>query len=411
MGALQYVDQPDYAALLLRRSYADLTLPGSLMQRAEEWLAGTDAKWIDKEKTWLFPSGARLTFGYLATEADKYRYKSAEFQYIGFDELTQFTESMYIYLITRLRRLSASQVPLRQRGASNPGDIGHEWVRRRFVDYKPTINEGATPQERLRIVRPFIPAKLDDNPFLDTTEYRTAFDEVDAVTREQLLSGDWSIMAQGSRFLRYDFQIITAAEVPGGLHWMRYWDLAATEPKPTSKRQGPDYTAGAKLGYDPSTGNWYLADMRRCQRDPGPTEQFIVRTAEDDGIGCRIYMEQEPGASGKSLTDHYRRNILQRYMFRGVRSTGSKEVRATVFSAAVSNHRFFVVNGPWTEDFVRECEMFPNPAWHDDQVDAVSGGMQKVKGRRRIQAVGRSLEEIEAIEQQRALRRTLAIIA
>jgi len=411
MGALQYVDQSDYAGLLLRRSYADLTLPGSLMQRAEEWLTGTGARWIDKEKTWVFPSGARLTFGYLATEMDKYRYKSAEFQYIGFDELTQFTESMYTYLITRLRRLSSSKIPLRMRGASNPGDIGHEWVRRRFVDYQPALTPQTTPQERLRLVRPFIPARLDDNPFLDATEYKTNFDEVDAVTREQLLGGDWNVMAQGSKFFRYDFQIIRPNEVPSGLHWLRYWDLAATEPKPTSKKQGPDFTAGAKLGYDATTGNWYLADMRRWQADPGPTEQRIVQVAEEDGIGVRIYMEQEPGASGKALCDHYRRNLLQRYMFRGYRSTGSKEVRAAVFSAAVSNHRFYVVNGRWTEDFIRECEMFPNAGWHDDQVDAVSGGMQKVKGKRRIQAVGSSLEEIEASEQRAAVRHSMRIIA
>lgn len=411
MGALQYTDQADYAALLLRRSYADLTLPGSLMQRAEEWLAGSDARWIDKEKTWMFPSGARLTFGYLATEMDKYRYKSAEFQYIGFDELTQFTESMYTYLITRLRRLSASKIPLRLRGASNPGDIGHEWVRRRFVDYKPKLAEETTPEERLRLIRPFIPANLNDNPFLDTVEYKANFDEVDAVTREQLLGGDWTVTEQGTRFNRYDFQIISRDQVPEKLEWLRYWDLAATEPKPTSKRSGPDFTAGAKLGYDPLTGNWYLTDMRRWQKEPGPTEQGILEVAEEDGIGIRIYMEQEPGASGKGVISHYRRNLLFRYMFRGVRSTGSKEVRATVFSAAVSNHRFFVVDGPWTNDFIRECEMFPNVAWHDDQVDAVSGGMQKVKGKRRIQAVGRTLEEIEQEEQRHAVRRTFAIIA
>jgi predicted phage terminase large subunit-like protein len=151
--------------------------------------------------------------------------------------------------------------------------------------------------------------------------------------------------------------------------------------------------------------------MRRWQKDPGPTEKEILATAEDDGIGVRVYMEQEPGASGKGVISHYRRNILHRFMFRGVRSTGSKEVRALVFSAAVSNKRFFVVNGPWTEDFIRECEMFPNAAWHDDQVDAVSGGMQKVKGKRRIQAVGRTLEEIEIQEQRQRFRPTLAIIA
>ncbi len=65
MGALQYVDTPGYAALLLRRTFADLALPGALMSRAQEWLSGTQAHWRDEGKTWHFPSGATLTFGYM----------------------------------------------------------------------------------------------------------------------------------------------------------------------------------------------------------------------------------------------------------------------------------------------------------------------------------------------------------
>jgi predicted phage terminase large subunit-like protein len=81
MAALMYVDVPGYAALLLRRSYSDLALPGALMDRAAEWLSGTAARWDGRDKAWRFPSGASLVFGYLATEADRYRYQSSEFQF------------------------------------------------------------------------------------------------------------------------------------------------------------------------------------------------------------------------------------------------------------------------------------------------------------------------------------------
>ena len=90
MAALQYVDVPHYAALLLRRSYTDLSLPGALMDRAKAWLIPTDAEWRESSKTWYFPSGATLTFGYLDQTGAEYRYQSTEFQFIGFDELTQF---------------------------------------------------------------------------------------------------------------------------------------------------------------------------------------------------------------------------------------------------------------------------------------------------------------------------------
>src|SRR5262249_41071469 len=88
MGALQYVDVPDYAALILRRTYADLALPGAIMDMAFEWLAPTPARWQAGLKTWRFPSGATVTFGHLQHEEQKRRYASAEFQYVAFDELT-----------------------------------------------------------------------------------------------------------------------------------------------------------------------------------------------------------------------------------------------------------------------------------------------------------------------------------
>ena len=91
MAALQYVDVPGYSALLLRRTYADLALAGALMDRARSWLSGTDAQWNEQRKIWRFPSGATLTFGYLENANDKYRYQGSEFQFVGFDEISQFS--------------------------------------------------------------------------------------------------------------------------------------------------------------------------------------------------------------------------------------------------------------------------------------------------------------------------------
>ena len=178
MGALQHVLQPHYAALILRRSYTDLSLPGAVMDRAASWLSSTDASWSSAHRMWTFPSGAKLQFGFLNEEADKFRYQSAEFQFIGFDELTQFPESWYLYMFSRLRRSKNSDVPIRMWGASNPGGIGHDWVYKRFfVDRKET--------------RAFIPAKLTDNPFVDQESYTEALSELDTTTRRQLLEGLW----------------------------------------------------------------------------------------------------------------------------------------------------------------------------------------------------------------------------
>lgn len=198
MGALQYVDVAGYAALILRRTYADLALPGAIMERSHTWLQGTDAHWDEREKTWTFPPGATLTFGYLQHERDKYRYQSSEFQYIAFDELTQFVQSQYTYLFSRLRRGEGEDVPLRMRAASNPGGVGHGWVYDRFM---PDLTPEAI-EHRRKTGRIFIPAKLADNPHIDRTAYRESLTELDDVERRQLEDGLWVTDPAGKPFLR-----------------------------------------------------------------------------------------------------------------------------------------------------------------------------------------------------------------
>ncbi len=208
MAALQYVEQPGYSAILFRRTYTDLSLPGALMDRAAEWLSATDARWEAARKTWVFPSGATLAFGYLEGARDHYRYQGAEFQYVGFDELTEFTEAQYRFLFSRLRRLEGSKVPLRMRAASNPGGVGHEWVRRRFLD------EGESAG------RIYIPARLEDNPYLDAEQYEHSLAQLDPVTRAQLRYGDWEARAAGGMFQREWFRIAEAA--PASARWGRW---------------------------------------------------------------------------------------------------------------------------------------------------------------------------------------------
>ncbi len=359
MAALQYVDVPGYSAILFRRTYSDLALPGALMDRAHEWLDGTAAEWRDKDKTWRFPSGATLSFGYLENENDKFRYQSAEFQFIGFDELTQFAESQYRYLFSRLRRLRGAGVPLRMRAASNPGGVGHEWVRARFLP-----DEGGHPE------RPFIPAFLEDNPYLDREEYELSLAQLDPVTRAQLRNGDWRARRTGGMFKREWFEGGIIERPPPGIRLVRYWDLASTEAKPG---KDPDWTCGALVGEQ--DGVYYIVDVRRIRAAPGDVETLIRQTAEVDGRDVSVYMEQEPGSSGVNTIHHYSRRVLRGYSFRGIKTTGSKISRANPVSAAASNGNIKLVRGSWIPEFLDEFEAFPYSA-HDDQVDAVSGAVE-----------------------------------
>jgi len=224
MAALQYVHVPGYAALILRKDTQRLGLAGGLIPRSQQWLAGSNAVWNGTKRTWTFPANspggkagsATLTFGYLQESSDKYRYASSEFQFIGFDELTEFPEEDYLFLFSRLRRTRELRVPLRMRSATNPGNVGHAWVKERFLSVEAiragrvAREEESTPTASEEIYwhhgRAFIPARLQDNPALDGKAYEKSLSHLPALARERLLHGDWTVQEQGliqGKWLRY----------------------------------------------------------------------------------------------------------------------------------------------------------------------------------------------------------------
>jgi len=358
MAALQYVDIPSYSAILFRRTYADLALPGALMDRFRDWISNyEDIHWNANQYTATFPSGARITFGYLNNSQDYLRYKGSEFQFIGMDEVTEIREADYRYLFSRLRRPSTgplSQVPLRMRAATNPAP---NWVRQRF------LVEG---NEKGRI---FVPSKLTDNPGIDPDSYRAVLAELDPVERKRLEFGDWWATTLGSMFDRTQFEILEPAEIPDfnkETTIVRFWDLAGTEPSPSYP--DPDWTVGC-LGAMHG-GIFYVLDVRRIRAKGDRVEKFIKETAEEDGAEISIMMEQEPGSAGKNLIDQYARYVLVGYDFKGQRSTGDKETRAKPMSAAVANGNVRLLRGHWNTDYIDEMSAFPEANVHDDQVDA-----------------------------------------
>lgn len=222
MDHARFFDVPGYAGLLLRRTYTDLSLPGALMDRARAWWATTGASWNDREKRWTFPSGASLSFGYCESPQDVFRYQGSELHRIGVDELTQWEERPYRYLLGRIRRVAGVSVPLGMRAATNPGGVGHSWVKSRFIE----------PPDSSR---PFIPAKIDDNPHLDRAEYRRALSLLDDTTRDQLERGLW-LQDEAGRIYRYEAERNACAAIPERDDWrvILAVDLGASEREPTS---------------------------------------------------------------------------------------------------------------------------------------------------------------------------------
>jgi predicted phage terminase large subunit-like protein len=326
-----------------------------------------DIHWNSNTFIATFPSGARISFGYLNNVNDYLRYKGSEFQFIGMDEVTEIRESDYRYLFSRLRRPASgpvSQIPLRMRCASNPAP---NWVRQRFI------------VEGMQEGRIFVPSKLTDNPGIDAVSYRQALQALDPIERRRLEEGDWWSTTLGSLFDRTSFVIIDSNELPpitSSARVVRFWDLAASEPTPSNP--DPDWTVGTLMLLD--EGISYILDVRRARVKGEKVEQLMAQTALEDGHGVAIRMEQEPGSSGKALADQYARYVLPGYDFSAIRSTGDKETRARPFAAAVANGNVRIVRAPWLSSWLDEFSSFPESCDHDDQVDSAVGAFTFLTG-------------------------------
>jgi predicted phage terminase large subunit-like protein len=379
MSALQFCDVPGYHALLLRPSLTELQLPGGLIDLAHNWLATSRAQWNGDTKTWRFPGpgrsgadGASLGFGYLADTNDLVRYSGTSYSYLGFDELTRFTEQQYRRMFRVVRQphrtpgapaapdgTTLTDVPVRVRAASNPGGPGHSWVKQRFVATE-SRHDGAL----------FVPSSLADNPHLNQADYAATLAELPTAERERLLNGNWEIPDDGELFQRNWFPIIEPHQLPDNTRAVRYWDLAGTEP--SSANRDPDYTVGLRLDLHDKTGNLYIRDIIRVRKAPGAIEELVAQTARSDGTSVAICIEQEPGSAGKTVTDRYKRHVLRGHIVSSARPTGAKDVRARPVAAAAENGLISIVRGRHTHDFLDELTAFPHGP-HDDCIDALSG--------------------------------------
>ena len=211
--ALKY---PGSKQLILRRSFAELTK--SLIRLSLSIFPKEIYSFNSSTHTGRFKNGSIIDFGYCAAEFDVYQYQSAEYDVIRFDELTHFTESQYVYLISRVR--GANSYPKQVKASTNPGGIGHSWVKARFVDPSP-YGESFIGEDGMS--RVFIPALLRDNKFLCQGDpgYEKRLLALPEREKKALLYGDWNIF-EGQYFteFRRDKHICQPFEIPHS--WRKY---------------------------------------------------------------------------------------------------------------------------------------------------------------------------------------------
>lgn len=189
--ALKY---PKSKQIIFRRTFPDLEK--SLIRVSLEFYPKNIATYTSNKHIWNFKNGSIIDFGYIDSEKDVYQYQSAEYDVIRFDELTHFTEYMYTYMISRCR--GANPYPKMMKSSTNPGGIGHSWVKERFIDigepnkiHECPLNE-ETSETGTRI---FIPSLVTDNKFMleYDPDYIKRLDNLPEKERKALKYGDWDI--------------------------------------------------------------------------------------------------------------------------------------------------------------------------------------------------------------------------
>lgn len=198
--ALRQVHIPHYRALILRKTYPELS---ELIDKSQKYYpaAFPGCKYNDTKHAWTFPSGARITFGAMQRDQDKHKYQGRAFDFIGFDELTHFTYSQYSYLVSR-NRPSGKGTRVYMRATANPGGVGHGWVKERFITAAPpmtTIRENIDIRypdghtETRQKTRIFVPAQVFDNVALmqNDPDYITRLASMPEAEKKALLYGDW----------------------------------------------------------------------------------------------------------------------------------------------------------------------------------------------------------------------------
>ena len=185
---------PGTTAAIFRRTFRELedTDVKEAMASYPEKLA----KYNAGRHEFQLVNGSKILFRHCENEADRFKYSGIEIQFLYFDELTSFEQTIYDFIKTRMRAQKKLGVVPIVRSASNPGNIGHGWVKKMFVDAGPymSIQEQEIYSETLHKTRKvrtqYIPALAMENPFI-TEDYIFELEQKPEALRKALLNGDW----------------------------------------------------------------------------------------------------------------------------------------------------------------------------------------------------------------------------
>jgi len=407
LAPVRHIGNAKFGGVIFRRTTVQVRNEGGLWDESEALYPPSGAEPIQHTLDWRFPSGANIGFAHLEHDKTVLNYQGAQIPFIGFDELTHFSQKQFWYMVSRNRSMCGVRPYIR--ATCNPDadswvaeliawwidpDTGYaipdrsgviRWMVRvgeaivwadspeELAHHTMTDETGAEVPIPPKSVT-FIAAKLTDNKALMAADpsYQANLLALPGVERERLLGGNWKIRAAaGLLFKRAWCPVVDVA--PSDLKIVRGWDLAGT---PKTDDNDPDWTAGTKIGVSRATGRYIVLDHVRERDTPHKIEALIANTASQDGKAVEISLPQDPGQAGKAQVQTLIK-MLSGYTARATPETGDKQTRFGPFSAQCEAGNVDVLRGPWNEEWFMNLESFPEAA-HDDDADSTSRAFNAV---------------------------------
>jgi predicted phage terminase large subunit-like protein len=426
----RHTENKDFGGVIFRRTSPMITNEGGLWDESNKMYPLLDAKPKDTDHSWTFPSGSVVSFSHLQHEKNVLDWQGSQICFLGFDELTHFTEKQFFYMLSRNR--STCGVKSYVRATTNPD--ADSWVAEFIAwwidqnEFLPTsgqrnpryglpipersgkirwfirindklkwadaadeleddflIIKNAMPEELRETAKrenfiksaTFIASNVYDNKKLleADPQYLANLLSLPLVERERLLGGNWKIKASAGKVFNRDwFEIVEA--LPKIDIVCAYWDFAATEKQ--IKGDDPDFTARTLIGYSKAEKRWYILDVFAVQNDPASVEKLFFQTAKLDreiakSLGARflIRWEIEPGSAAKR--ESYRlTSALVGYDAKGKNFKGDKLTRARSLAVQSEVGNVKCKKGSWNGEFLSHMHGQPDLP-HDDIMDSAAG--------------------------------------
>ena len=425
---LKYIHIPYYKGIIIRRTTPMLMRPGSIWDEARALYKEVDPAARIRFKDMKISFGpikdreqqGEVSFAHFERADNTDNYQGSQLSSAVMDELTQFEESQFLYILSRLRTKAEMKPVIR--GTCNPDP--DSWVRR-WIDWylypkdhelfgrpdpekqgvvrwfirlnnemiwdssrdimfeKYGVKDSAgnlLPDDHPKQIKPlsfaFVSASIYDNPYAEAN-YIGFLEGLDRISKERNLYGSWEARESSSGYWKREWCEVINLPPSRTVQQVRAWDISGTLPSDTNPN--PDWTVGTLMSKDKNS-IYYVEDVVRDRRRYGGVFELILETARRDGTDTKIVIPRDPGAAGQAYASDIIRQLAE-YGFaaKSHPTNKSKVQRFAPFAALCEAGGVRIVKGSWNDTFMLELERFDGSrSVKDDIVDSTSDAFSEL---------------------------------